>query len=472
MFKFDLDDHSIKSIHFIGIGGVSMSGIAHLLLDNGFSVTGSDRERNPHTLKLESMGVKIYYGQKAENINNPDIIVYTDAILPDNDELIYAKSLDIPVVTRGVFLGALMRNYKHSIAISGSHGKSTVTSMVTEILVNSEYNPSILLGGDLDTIEGNVLVGDRDYLVTEACEYKANILNYYPSTVIVLNISEDHLDFYKNIDHIVSTFIGYMKNLDEDANAIINIDDKNCIPLLDHIKGHVHTFGMHNPDADYSIENIEHDEIGRPSFTLKAKKGESIAIKLPIIGDFNMYNAASAAIAMLVTGIDKELIIKQLANYKALHRRMEIVGQYNGANIMTDYGHHPTEIKNTLSALGAHKQNRLVCVFQPHTFSRTKALLNEFSDSFYDADEVIVTDIYAAREHFDPSIHSNDLVKLLVEKGVNAKYIATFEEAKDHIYETVEPNDLVMTTGCGIPHLLAYMIANNQDFESAGPLSA
>lgn len=471
MFKFDLDDHSIEKIHFIGIGGVSMSGIAHLLLDSGFKITGSDKESNPHTKKLEDMGVKVFYGQKPENIDNPDIIVYTDAILPDNEELIYAKSLDIPVVTRGVFLGALMRNYKHSIAISGSHGKSTVTSMVTEILADSKYNPSILLGGDLDTINGNVLIGDRDYLVTEACEYKANILNYYPSTVIVLNISEDHLDFYKNIDHIVSTFIGYMKNLDEDANAIINIDDPNCIPLLDHIKGHIHTFGMNNPDADYKIRDIVHDEVGRPTFRLVFGDDE-LKISLPVIGDFNVYNAASAAIAMLVTGIDRELIIKQLGNYQALHRRMELVGKYNEANIMTDYGHHPTEIENTLHALGEHKQNRLVCVFQPHTFSRTKALLKEFSESFDDADEVIVTDIYAAREHFDPSIHSNDLVKLLVERGVNAKYIPTFEETKEYIYKTAEPNDLIITTGCGIPHLLAYMIANDQDFENAGPVSA
>ncbi|MDO5717468.1 MAG: UDP-N-acetylmuramate--L-alanine ligase [Tissierellia bacterium] len=470
MFKFDLDNHDIKNIHFIGIGGVSMSGIAHLLLDSGFNISGSDREVNPHTKKLEELGVKVKYGQKAENIENPDIIVYTDAILPDNEELIYAKTLDIPVVTRGVFLGALMRNYKHSIAISGSHGKSTVTSMISTILVNSKYNPSILLGGDLDTIEGNVLVGDRDYLITEACEYKANILNYYPSTVIVLNISEDHLDYYKNLDHIVSTFIGYMKNLDENSNAIINIDDPNCIPLLDHIKGKIYTFGLRNKDADFRIENVKHDEIGKPSFTLVSKEGDEMDISLPVIGDFNMYNAAAAAISMIVTGVDKELIIKQLHDYRALHRRMELVGQYNGANIMTDYGHHPTEIKNTLHALSEHKKNRLICVFQPHTFSRTKSLLKEFSEAFDDVDEVIVTDIYAAREHFDSSIHSNDIVKLLLNKGINAKYLATFEEAKEYIYNTVEPEDLVLTTGCGIPHLLAYMIVNNQDFEHASPL--
>lgn len=463
MFEFNLDDHKIKNIHFIGIGGVSMSGIAHLLHDCGFNITGSDRDSNPHTRALEKIGIKVLYGQKAENITNPDIVVYTDAIQEKNPELVYAKSLGVPVVTRGVFLGALMRNYKHSIAISGSHGKSTVTSMITSIIAKTKYQPSILLGGDLDVIEGNVLIGGKDYLVTEACEYKANILNYYPSTVIILNISADHLDFYKNLDHIVTTFIGYMKNLDKDSNAIINIDDPNCLPLLDHIAGNIHTFGIENDKASYNIKNIVFDNIGRPSFDLCHKGEVVIRIDLPVIGRFNLYNAAAAAIAMLVTGVDKKLIVERLKDYKALHRRMEIVGEYKGATIMTDYGHHPKEIKSTLDALAEHKKKRLISVFQPHTYSRTKILLKEFSEAFDSADEVIVTEIYAAREDFDPSIHSEDLVKLLVERGIKAKYIQTFEDASEYIQNIVEEDDVVITTGCGNPHLLAYMVVGKEE---------
>ncbi len=457
MFNFDLDDHSIKTIHFIGIGGVSMSGIAQLLIDSGFKITGSDRESSPHTEKLEQLGAEIYIGQKAENIKNPDIIVYTDAILPDNEELKEALKKDIPVVTRGVFLGALMKNYKHSIAISGSHGKSTVTSMISTVLANSKYKPSILLGGDLDFIDGNVLVGDRDFLITEACEYKANILNYYPSTVIVLNVSSDHLDFFKNLDHIIETFQGYMDNISPEGNAIINIDEENCLPLIPHVKGKVHTFGIENKEADFNITEVINHK-GKCSFTLRYHGDKSLSLNLPIIGEFNVYNAAASAIALLVTGVNKDLIVERLSNYKALHRRMEVVGSYKGAEVMTDYGHHPIEIKATLDALKEADYENIICVFQPHTYSRTKALLEEFSQCFDSADEIIVTEIYAAREHLDPTIHSKDLVKLLVEKNKNARYIQTFEETKDYLWSKLNPEDLVITTGCGIPHKLAYML--------------
>lgn len=466
MFNFDLDNHSIESIHFIGIGGVSMSGIAQLLLDSGFKISGSDREANPHTERLESLGAKVYIGQSKDNIKKPDLVVYTDAISEDNEELIQAKTLDVPVVTRGIFLGALMKNYKHSIAISGSHGKSTVTSMISTILADSEYEPSILLGGDLDFIDGNVLVGKRDYLITEACEYKANIVNFYPSTVIVLNISADHLDFYKDLDHIIGTFQTYMSNLEENDNAIINIDDENCLPLLDHVKGNLHTFGIENDEAEFSIENIV-DIKGKCSFTLKTKEGFSLDVSLPVIGQFNMYNAAASVIAMLVTGVDEDLIVNRLKNYQPLHRRMEVVGDFNGSTIMTDYGHHPTEIKATLEALKEAEFENIICVFQPHTFSRTKALLKEFSECFDSADEVIVTDIYAAREKFDPTIHSTDLVDLLIERGVKAKYIPTFEEVDDYLKPRLTEKDLVITTGCGNPHKLAYMLVEEPTTKEA-----
>lgn len=462
MFTFNLEDKSIHNIYFIGIGGVSMSGIAHLLHDFDFNVSGSDRNRNEHTVMLEKFGIKVFYGQKKENITNPDIIIYTDAILEDNEELVKARSLDCPVVSRGVFLGALMRNYKHSIAISGSHGKSTVTSMISTILVNSKYKPSILLGGDLDSIQGNVLVGERDYLVTEACEYKANILNYYPSTVIITNISADHLDFYKNLDHIIATFIGYMKNLDQDSNAIINIDDSNCLPLLDHIRGKIHTFGIENNEADYLISDIVHKNGSGTSFSIMHKGKKIFDIDLSVIGDFNIYNAASAAIAMYVTGVDKKLIVERLKEYSPLHRRMELVGTLDGADIMTDYGHHPKEIKSTTEALAKVKKNRLICAFQPHTYSRTKILLDEFAEAFDSCDQVIVTEIYAAREKFDPSIKSEDLVEKLLARGVNAIYLKTFEEAEDHIRKNLQEGDLVLTTGCGIPHHLAYMLVGKE----------
>lgn len=460
MFDFNLYDKNIKKIHFIGIGGVSMSGIAELLKFHNFEISGSDRDDSDTLDHLRSLGIKIYVGQKKENIDNPDLIIYTDAILSDNEELIAAQNSGAPCVTRGVFLGALMRNYKYSIGVSGSHGKSSTTSMISKILVNSKVDPNILLGGKLDEIDGNVHVGKSDYLLTEACEFKANILNYYPSMAIILNIDEDHLDFYKDINHIVSTFIGYMKNLSEDSKALINIDDPNCLPLLDHIKGEILSFGVENKDAVYNITNISFDEVGHPSFSITSSRNNfgTEHFSLNIIGRYNIYNAAAAIIASFESGIDIETIRTSMFEYKNLHRRMEVIGNYKDATIMTDYGHHPVEIKATLSALAEHKKGKLICVFQPHTYSRTKHLLDDFSNSFYDSDEVIVTEIFAAREKFDPTIHSIDLVEKLRSNGVNAIYLKTFGEAKEYIQKEVQEKDVVLTTGCGNPDVLAKMI--------------
>ena len=459
MFKFNMNDKIDKKIHFIGIGGVSMSGIAKILLSNGFKISGSDSRKTDLTNMLENSGAKIFVGQKKENIDpNTDIFVYTDAISKDNEELIAAFETGKPTVSRGVFLGALMRNYLHSIAVSGSHGKSTTTSMISKILVNSSVNPSILLGGKLDDINGNVLCGGREYLLTEACEFKANILHFYPSIAIVLNIDEDHLDFYKNLDHIVDTFIGYMKNLDENSKAIINADDPNCLPLIDHIKGDIITFGMNNEKVDYKIENIVFDKIGRPTFDIKSKKLNE-RFKLNIIGKYNIYNATAAIIAAFETGIDIDIIKKQIGLYKNLHRRMEIIGEKNGATIMTDYAHHPVEIKAVLGALAEHKSKRVIAIFQPHTYSRTKSLLEKFSNAFYDADIAIVTEIYPSREKFDPTIHSKDLVNLLIKNGVDAKYMKTFDEIKEYIIKEAQKGDIVITVGAGDNDVLAKMIA-------------
>lgn len=460
MFIFNLNAKDYKKIHFIGIGGVSMSGIALLLKKQGYEISGSDRNESKYFKHLYENDIKIYIGQEASNISDQDLFVYTDAILPDNEELIAAKKTGKPVVTRGEFLGALMRNYRRSIAISGSHGKSTSTSMLSKILVDAKADASILLGGMLDEIDGNVLVGKSDILLTEACEFKGNILYYYPATVIILNIDEDHLDYYKDLNHIVETFIGYMKNLDENSKAIINIDDPNTHRLLDHVKGQVITFGQ-SKDADYIIDNLSFNEDGFPRFDLIHGE-EVMPLSLDILGDYNIYNAAASAIAALENGIDFATIQESLASYHSLHRRLETVGFHNGAEVMTDYGHHPVEIKNTLNSLKKKKHNKIISVFQPHTYSRTKALLDDFSQAFYDADEVVVTEIFAAREKFDPSIKSEDLVKKLIQNGVNAIYLQTFDEASNYLKKRLKPGNICITTGCGNPDVLAEMIADNE----------
>lgn len=458
MFKFNLEEKKYKKIHFIGIGGVSMSGIALLLKIRGYDVTGSDRSDSEYLQTLRDNKINIFIGQKKENITDQDLFIYTDAIPSYNEEFVAAKETGKEVVSRGVFLGALMRNYKKSIAVSGSHGKSTTTSMIAKILINSNNEASILLGGVLDEMEGNVKIGNSDILLSEACEFKGNILNYYPSTVIILNIDEDHLDYYKDLNHIVETFIGYMKNLDENSKAIINIDDKNTHRLLEHVKGEVITFGLENKEANYFMESVEYNEVGHPTFKLNMKDGSIEEFSLQIAGIHNIYNAIASIIASYENGLSLKEIREGLKAYKSLHRRMETIGEYNGALVMTDYGHHPVEIQTTLKTIEAFTDRNIITVFQPHTFSRTKALLDDFADSFYNSNEVIVTEIFPAREEFDPTIHSKDLVEKLVKKGVNAKYISQFEEAKEYLQSKIGENDLVLTTGCGDPHVLAKMI--------------
>ncbi|MCI5840213.1 MAG: UDP-N-acetylmuramate--L-alanine ligase [Peptoniphilaceae bacterium] len=463
MFEFNLNEHKYKNVHFIGIGGISMSGIAHLLLSHGYNVTGSDRKKSILTEELEKQGAKIFYTQKKENINNPDLVVYTDAILPDNEELIASLILPIPVVTRGVFLGALMKNYKNSIAISGSHGKSTTTSIISKILLNSKEDPTVLLGGELDEIEGNFHFGSDDFLVTEACEYKGNIRYYYPSTAIVLNIDEDHLDYYKDLNDIVETFKTYMRNLDKDSKVILNLNEENNKLIIDSIPGEVITYAQENEDADYCAFNIKFNEIGYPNFDLRMRDGAIEHFEMGILGKHNINNAMASIIATYENGIDLDTIKENLKNYHGLHRRMEVLGTVGNATIMTDYGHHPNEIKVTLESLREHTKGKLICIWQPHTYSRTKTLIDDFAKAFDVADEVIVTEIYAAREKFDPTIHSKDAVRKINERGITpARYIKTFEGAKKYIYGDIASNDLVVTTGCGNPNVLAEMIVRDK----------
>lgn len=458
MFTFEMDQKKYPHIHFIGIGGVSMSGIAALLDAQNYRVTGSDREENEHTKVLRERGIDVTIGQSRSNIKSPDLVVYTDAIADDNEELIAARETGVPVVSRGVFLGALMRNYVHSVAVSGSHGKSTTTSMISKILIHTDTDPSILIGGDLDEIRGNVLVGGREYLVTEACEFKANILNYYPSLAVILNIDADHLDFYRDLDHIVETFRIYMDHLGEDATVILNRDDPNVMRLIPSVKGRVVTFSLEDPAADYYAANVRFDASGHAHFDLYRGGEKALDFHLAIIGRYNIYNALAAIAATVETGIDIYIVRAYLDQYKGLHRRLELVGEVAGASILTDYGHHPTEIAATLGALKPHVKGKLICAFQPHTYSRTKKLMDEFAGAFDDADEIVVTEIYAARERFDPTVKSEDLVERLTANGKNAVYEKTFDDAKAYLLPRIGEGDVVITTGCGNPHILAQML--------------
>ena len=329
--------------------------------------------------------------------------------------------------------------------------------------MHSDVDATILLGGELDEMKGNVRVGSEDYLVTEACEYKGNIRYYYPQTIIVLNIDEDHLDYYKDLNDIVNTFKEYLSNQDENSLTITNLNEENNKLIFDSVKGRLITYAQENEDADYNAINIKFDEVGRPNFDLRFPDGSIEHFELGVIGRHNINNAMASIISTYENGIPVETIKTNLVKYTGLDRRMQIIGFVDDATIMTDYGHHPSEIQVTLDALAEHTKGKLICVWQPHTYSRTKTLFNDFLNCFDSADEVIVTDIYAAREKFDPTIHSKDVVDALTKKGINAKYIGEFEDARDYIYKDIEKNDLVLTTGCGNPDVLARMIVEDQN---------
>lgn len=448
MFKFDIEKNSDKLVHFIGIGGVSMSALAEYLLDKGYKVSGSDAKKSKTTERLKNKGIKIYYGHNGKNVEKADLVVYTDAISIDNEELKTAIRNKIDVVDRAEFLGTVMRNFKFSIAVSGTHGKTSTTSMITEVIFDNESDPTIMLGGNLDKIHGNIKLGKNNLFLTEACEYKANIKKYFPTLAIVLNIDEDHLDYFDNIDHIIRTFEEYAENLEEDNYLLINSDDENSKTLKEHTKAKVITFGI-DKVSDYSAKNISFVDGGFPKFDVYYKHKKIANIHLHVMGKHNIYNALAAFAACHIYDVPAEKISEKISNYLGVHRRLEYKGNYQGVDIIDDYAHHPTEIKFTLNAIRNRYANDIYCIFQPHTYTRTKLLLKSFAESFDDADKIIIPDIFAAREKDYGNIHSKMLVDALDEKGKDAIYLGEFDEVKDYLRKNVKPGDVIVTMGAG-----------------------
>ena len=436
------------NIHFIGIGGISMSALAEICINKKYNVSGSDMNESEMTKKLRSQGAKIFIGQSKENITDDiDMVVYTAAIHPDNPELMEAKNKTKLTINRAAFLGQLMREYKNSIAVSGTHGKTTTTSMLSTIFEHAKLDPTILVGGNLKSIGGNVKIGHSDHFITEACEYVDSFLNFNPKISIVLNIEEDHLDYFSGIDEIKASFNKFGKLLPKDGYFVINGDSPN-MDILHDVKAKVIKYGK-KPENDVIIENIAFDDLGCGSFDLNYMGQHLGNFKLHVPGLHNIYNATSAIIVSIVSGIDIDTIKEGLLDYTGVGRRFEIKGKYHDATVIDDYAHHPTEIKATLSTAKRFKKGTLWCVFQPHTYSRTAALLDEFAEAFYSADKVIITDIFAAREADPGNIHSKDLVEKLDHNNVDAIYISKFEDVVKHFKENVKPNDIVITIGAG-----------------------
>jgi len=439
-----------KNIHCIGIGGIGLSAIAEILLSRGYNVTGSDMKESDMTNMLAKKGARIFIGHRTENVENTDLLVYSAAVSMENPEMVRARERNIPVLSRAEMLGLLMSEYENSIAISGTHGKTTTTSMVSLIMDRAKMAATILVGGNLAEIGGNCKVGDSGYFVTEACEYMDSFLSLRPKIEIILNIDSDHLDYFKDINQIVQSFNTFSHLVPE--NGIIVAYDAN--PFVNQVisgLNNVVTFGLHDK-CDYQGKNIKFNENGLPSFDVF--RGEELLtnIQLQVPGEHNILNALAAIACTNTLGVDMDIIKETLSLFKGTERRFDVVGTTKGGvKIVDDYAHHPTEIKATLSASQNVPHNELWCMFQPHTYTRTLALFDEFADAFVKADHLILAEIYAAREKNIYKISSRQLMEKILEKHPekDVMLIEDFDEMAKYVEEHAKVGDMAITMGAG-----------------------
>jgi UDP-N-acetylmuramate--alanine ligase len=436
-------------VHFIGIGGISMSGLAEILLKEGFRISGSDNKESALTIHLKNMGADIFYGQKASNIiAGIDVVVYTAAIHPDNDEYQEAVRQELPMLSRAELLGQLMTNYDTSVAVAGTHGKTTTTSMLSHILLAGKKDPTISVGGILKAIGGNIRVGGSGVFVTEACEYTNSFLHFFPTIGIILNIDADHLDFFKDLDDIRNSFHRFAMLLPKDGTLIINGSVPNLSGITDGLACRIITYGD-DRSMDYCASDISYDELGAASFDL-IKHGTFVdRVSLSVSGEHNVSNALAAIAAADLLDVALSDTKAGLKDFHGTDRRFEYKGEVNGITVIDDYAHHPTEIRASLAAARNYPHREVWCIFQPHTYTRTKALFDEFVDSLSTAGHLILADIYAARETDTLGISSKDLADALKEKGCDAYYFPSFEEIEDFCMEKCQKGDLLITMGAG-----------------------
>lgn len=446
------DLNKYQHIHFIGIGGVSMSSLAMLLKGNGKSVTGSDSTESKNTEQLKKNGIPVTIGHKSENAANAQFVVYTAAISDSNPELVYAKENAIPIIERAVLLGMLMVTYKHSVAVSGTHGKTTTTSMISSVLLNANYDPTILIGAHFKRINANYKVGKTDYCVYEACEYVNSFHHFYPEIAVILNIDSDHLDFFKNLDNIKASFLKFTENVDNSGYVVLNGNDVNCDYIKQNCNKKIITYGLSGENDCYA-ENIHLDK-GMPVFDAIFKSEKISNIKLSVFGRHNIMNALATVCVAKIYGVNNQDIKSGLLDFKGADRRFEVKKEINGAVIVDDYAHHPTEIKATIAAAKSANFKKITVIFQPHTYTRTKYLMDDFARELSNADQVIVTDIYSAREINTVGVNILDL-KDKIEKSV---YISNFNEIAKYIRENAQPNELYILMGAGNINQVAEII--------------
>lgn len=434
-------------IHFIGVGGVSMSALAEILLKQGYCVSGSDINYSKEIKKLENMGLQFHKGHSEENVQNASAVIYTMAVHEDNPEISAAHRLNIPILRRSQLLGAIMKKYKHSVAVAGTHGKTTVTSMLSYIFEKTSADPTILVGADLDIINGNVKIGNGDCFIAEACEYHRSFLDFSPYCEVILNAEPDHLDYYKDADDYHSAYKDFLKRTDNDGFVLLCADDCDLMNMKDEANCKIYTYGT--VDADFTAKNPTVQKSGT-EYDLYYKEEKICHVKLSVFGKHNISNSAAAISCAYLLGIAPCDSAAALADFKGAGRRFEYRGEINGACVYDDYAHHPTEIAATLDAVSEIPHGRTICVFQPHTYSRTKTFFNDFAKILSKTDIPVLADIYAAREIDDGSISSEMLSREITEKyGKKSYYFNNFDKITDFITENAQNDDIIIIMGAG-----------------------
>ena len=446
--SFDFIKDKDKKIHFIGIGGISMSGLAAVLLNSGFKVSGSDFKNSPIVEKLKTSGAEIYIGHKRENIKNVDLVVYTAAIPSDNPELLEAEEKNISLMDRAEFLGEIMKGHKYNVAVSGTHGKTTCTSMLSHVTLAGNLDPTILVGGELDIIDGNFRIGNSEYFLTEACEYKRSFLKFFPYVGVILNIDADHLDCYKDIDEIADTFLKFSKLIPKDGYLVGYADDFRVKEILSKVDCNTLSYGF-DETSDVTAKNIIFNKDGCATFDVYKDTKNLFTLTLNVPGKHSILNALASICVSLIFNISNDNIIEGLSKCKGAHKRFEYKGELNGVTVIDDYAHHPTEIKATLSTAKQINHNKTYCIFQPHTYTRTKSLFDEFTDCFSDTDELILMDIYAAREKDTGLVSSDELGDAIRSKGIKCTNVHSHDEALNYVKSKLTSGDLLLTVGAG-----------------------
>ena len=446
-------DYPGGRIHLIGIGGSSMSGLAEMLIDQGYHVTGSDRDETYLVHFVREKNAEVFIGHKAENVHGADLVVYSAAIPRDNPERIEAGRLGIPSIERAVLLGQLMEGFRQAVGICGAHGKTTVTSMLSQILLENGKDPSIHIGGRLDAIGGSTRVGHSQIFVAEACEYNRSFLHLSPTVAVVLNIDADHLDCYKDIEEIEYTFGKYLELIPENGVAIGNGDDQRILRCFDHLHCRKILFGM-GKNMEWHPENITENERGYASFDLY-HNGTAVAfVRMGVPGMFNVMNGLAAIASADYLGVDPQKSAETLERFTGAHRRFELTDTIDGVEIFHDYGHNPAEMRNAISIARKRCKGRLWAVMQPHTFSRVRTLFEQYLTCTEEADITLVTDICAAREKDPGDLNSGMLVQGMKDHGIKAIWTPSFDDTENYLKEHWNPGDLVITMGCGDINLL------------------